>query len=77
MSKNIESGIIVDPFVEIECPYCYNVRNMDGGVFDVESGKCVVYCPTCNHPIILKMFIPKGNVSGLGMDSGHLPTEDW
>lgn len=77
MSREIEiNNIDVDPFVEIECPYCYNIRNMDGGYFNVEAGECTVYCPTCGNPIILKIFIPRRYIENLGLESKHLPVEE-
>ena len=76
MSKRINEEFEVEPFIDMECPYCYNFRSVDAPGFDVDTGQVMIFCDHCHNPIILKMFIPRGYVGNLGMDSGHLPIEE-
>jgi hypothetical protein len=70
----INNEIEINSFVTIECPFCYNVReieNIDDFRMD-NNWRINIYCDYCHNSMYLEMSVSKYNINNLGLDSGNL-----
>lgn len=65
-----------DYIVRIECPYCYNFRDLVADIIYVSDKRIQLNCDVCHNPIYLEIVIPKMWSDRLGMNSDHLRIED-